>query len=148
MRPETMHDDKTRRSCLVEEAAAGEAFVIGMAGRPMVRRLGLLGSSAPCPTTSIKWLPARLPICLKALGKAAEPRHAEAAVLITSEPPLASYPVPLLFMAATESCSGAWSCRPPPAHPAQPGSPPRCSDRQPCCRLWYDLPAAVNGFPY
>ncbi|MEA5424352.1 type II toxin-antitoxin system prevent-host-death family antitoxin [Synechococcus sp. CCY9202] len=49
MRPETMHDDKTHRSRLVEEAAAGEAFVIGMAGRPMVRRLGLLGGQCTVP---------------------------------------------------------------------------------------------------
>ncbi len=44
-----MHDDITHRSSLVEEAAAGEAFVIGMVSRPMVRRLGLLGGQCTVP---------------------------------------------------------------------------------------------------
>ena len=37
MRQVNMHDAKTHLSRLVEEAAAGEAFVICKAGRPMVR---------------------------------------------------------------------------------------------------------------
>lgn len=37
MRKVNMHDAKTHLSRLVEEAAAGEPFVICKAGRPMVR---------------------------------------------------------------------------------------------------------------
>jgi prevent-host-death family protein len=37
MRQVNMHEAKTHLSRLVEEAAAGEAFVICKAGRPMVR---------------------------------------------------------------------------------------------------------------
>ena len=70
------------------------AFVICKAGRPIVRvtalddastatperrRLGLLRGQCEFPTTSIGWLPARSPICLKDLGRAADRRHASAA---------------------------------------------------------------------
>lgn len=47
-----MHEAKTHLSRLVEEAAAGDAFVICKAGRPMVRVTPLDGSQ-PLP------LPAR-----------------------------------------------------------------------------------------
>ncbi len=93
MRQVNMHEAKTHLSRLVEEAAAGEAFVICKAGRPMVRvtalddasnaapqrrRLGLLRGRARCPTTSIGWLPARSRICSRAPGRVADRRHASA----------------------------------------------------------------------
>ena len=62
MRQVNMHDAKTHLSRLVEEAAAGEPFVICKAGRPMVRvtplddqamaprrRLGLLQGQCQVP---------------------------------------------------------------------------------------------------
>ena len=64
MRQVNMHEAKTHLSQLVEEAAAGEAFVICKAGRPMVlvtpldnvaaaaaprRRLGLLQGQCQVP---------------------------------------------------------------------------------------------------
>jgi prevent-host-death family protein len=64
MRQVNMHEAKTHLSRLVEEAAAGEAFVICKAGRPMVRviplastggdltplrRLGLLAGQCQVP---------------------------------------------------------------------------------------------------
>jgi len=61
MRQVNMHEAKTHLSRLVEEAAAGEAFVICKAGKPMVRvtplddpahqprRLGLLRGHCQVP---------------------------------------------------------------------------------------------------
>ncbi|WP_411872058.1 type II toxin-antitoxin system Phd/YefM family antitoxin [Vulcanococcus limneticus] len=50
MRQVNMHDAKTHLSRLVEEAAAGEPFVICKAGRPMVRVTPLDdASTAPPP---------------------------------------------------------------------------------------------------
>ncbi|QPN69347.1 type II toxin-antitoxin system Phd/YefM family antitoxin [Synechococcus sp. CBW1108] len=64
MRQVNMHEAKTHLSRLVEEAAAGESFVICKAGRPMVRvtplneagaaaaplrRLGLLAGQCQVP---------------------------------------------------------------------------------------------------
>lgn len=50
MRQVNMHEAKTHLSRLVEAAAAGEAFVICKAGRPMVRVTALDDpSSAPPP---------------------------------------------------------------------------------------------------
>ena len=47
-----MHEAKTHLSRLVEEAAAGQAFVICKAGKPMVRvtPLAQSGDSAPMPS--------------------------------------------------------------------------------------------------
>lgn len=47
MRQVNMHEAKTHLSRLVEEAAAGSAFVICKAGRPMVRVSGLEEGGAP-----------------------------------------------------------------------------------------------------
>ncbi|MCT0224007.1 type II toxin-antitoxin system Phd/YefM family antitoxin [Synechococcus sp. CS-1328] len=48
MRQVNMHEAKTHLSRLVEEAAAGESFVICKAGRPMVRVTPLdEGTAAP-----------------------------------------------------------------------------------------------------
>ena len=41
MRKINIHEAKTHLSRLVEEAAAGEAFVIAKAGKPMVKVVGL-----------------------------------------------------------------------------------------------------------
>ncbi|WP_255093863.1 type II toxin-antitoxin system Phd/YefM family antitoxin [Synechococcus sp. J7-Johnson] len=49
MRQVNMHDAKTHLSRLVEEAAAGEAFVICKAGRPMVRVTALDDASNAAP---------------------------------------------------------------------------------------------------
>ncbi|MGL6133623.1 MAG: type II toxin-antitoxin system Phd/YefM family antitoxin [Prochlorococcaceae cyanobacterium] len=54
MRQVNMHEAKTHLSRLVEEAAAGEAFVICKAGRPMVRVTSLdEASSAPPQRTRL-----------------------------------------------------------------------------------------------
>ncbi|MFM7674542.1 MAG: type II toxin-antitoxin system Phd/YefM family antitoxin [Synechococcus sp.] len=47
MRQVNMHEAKTHLSRLVEEAAAGEGFVICKAGKPMVRVTPLEESTAP-----------------------------------------------------------------------------------------------------
>ena len=52
MRRVNMHEAKTHLSRLVEEAAAGEAFVICKAGRPMVRVTPLDGASSGPPQRS------------------------------------------------------------------------------------------------
>lgn len=44
-----MHEAKTHLSRLVEEAAAGEAFVICKAGRPMVRVIPLDSTGGDLP---------------------------------------------------------------------------------------------------
>ena len=49
MRQVNMHEVKTHLSRLVEEAAAGEAFVICKAGRPMVLVTPLDGGAAAAP---------------------------------------------------------------------------------------------------
>jgi prevent-host-death family protein len=49
MRQVNMHEAKTHLSRLVEEAAAGEAFVICKAGRPMVRVTALDDASHAAP---------------------------------------------------------------------------------------------------
>jgi antitoxin (DNA-binding transcriptional repressor) of toxin-antitoxin stability system len=49
MRQVNMHEAKTHLSRLVEEAAAGEAFVNCKAGRPMVRVTPLDNASCPTP---------------------------------------------------------------------------------------------------
>ncbi len=49
MRQLNMHEAKTHLSRLVEEAAAGEAFVICKAGRPMVLVTALDGGAAAAP---------------------------------------------------------------------------------------------------
>lgn len=52
MRQVNMHEAKTHLSRLVEEAAAGEPFVICKAGRPMVRVTPLDGASSGPPQRS------------------------------------------------------------------------------------------------
>jgi prevent-host-death family protein len=52
MRRVNMHEAKTHLSRLVEEAAAGESFVICKAGRPMVRVTALDGASSAPPQRS------------------------------------------------------------------------------------------------
>ncbi|WP_255144817.1 type II toxin-antitoxin system Phd/YefM family antitoxin [Synechococcus sp. ATX 2A4] len=49
MRQVNMHEAKTHLSRLVEQAAAGEPFVICKAGRPMVRVTALEDSSHAAP---------------------------------------------------------------------------------------------------
>ena len=49
MRQVNMHEAKTHLSRLVEEAAAGSAFVICKAGRPMVRVTPLDGADTGAP---------------------------------------------------------------------------------------------------
>ena len=49
MRQVNMHEAKTHLSRLVEEAAAGEPFVICKAGRPMVRVTPLNEAGAAAP---------------------------------------------------------------------------------------------------
>lgn len=49
MKTVNMHDAKTNLSKLVEQAAAGDSFVIAKAGKPMVRVSSL---SAPLPGTT------------------------------------------------------------------------------------------------
>jgi antitoxin (DNA-binding transcriptional repressor) of toxin-antitoxin stability system len=83
MRQVNRHEAKTHLSRLLEEVAA-EAFVIRKAGCSRVRvialdeapsvpaptcRLGLLRGQCELPTTSIRWLPVRSPICSKAHGR-------------------------------------------------------------------------------
>ncbi|SOE01702.1 type II toxin-antitoxin system Phd/YefM family antitoxin [Caenispirillum bisanense] len=46
MRSVNMHDAKTNLSRLVEEAAAGEPFIIAKAGRPMVKVVPLTEEDA------------------------------------------------------------------------------------------------------
>jgi prevent-host-death family protein len=70
MRKVNMHEAKTHLSRLVEEAAAGEAFLICKAGKPMVRvtsieasesamalprRLGLLEGQCSVPDDFDRW---------------------------------------------------------------------------------------------
>lgn len=49
MKTVNMHDAKTNLSKLVEQAAAGDSFIIAKAGKPMVRVSSL---SAPLPGTT------------------------------------------------------------------------------------------------
>lgn len=49
MRQVNMHEAKTHLSRLVEEAAAGEPFVICKAGRPLVRVTSLEGADGSSP---------------------------------------------------------------------------------------------------
>lgn len=49
MRHVNMHEAKTHLSRLVDEAAAGQSFVICKAGQPMVRVTPLSQSDAPTP---------------------------------------------------------------------------------------------------
>ena len=49
MRQVNMHEAKTHLSRLVDEAAAGDGFVICKAGKPMVRVTALTGSQASVP---------------------------------------------------------------------------------------------------
>jgi prevent-host-death family protein len=52
MKQVNMHEAKTHLSRLVEEAAAGQAFVICKAGKPMVRVTPLAQSGDPAPLAS------------------------------------------------------------------------------------------------
>ena len=52
MKRVNMHEAKTHLSRLVEEAAAGQAFVICKAGKPMVRVTPLAQSGDPSPLSS------------------------------------------------------------------------------------------------
>lgn len=49
MRQVNMHEAKTHLSRLVEEAAAGDSFLICKAGKPMVRVTSIGQSDAPRP---------------------------------------------------------------------------------------------------
>ena len=49
MRHVSLHEAKTRLFRLVEEAAAGSSFVIGKAGRPMVRVTSLNSTDTAAP---------------------------------------------------------------------------------------------------
>ena len=49
MRHVSLHEAKTHLDRLVEEAAAGSSFVIGKAGRPMVRVTPLDGADTAAP---------------------------------------------------------------------------------------------------
>lgn len=52
MKQVNMHEAKTHLSRLVEEAAAGQAFVICKAGKPMVRVTSLAQSDEAAPVHS------------------------------------------------------------------------------------------------
>ena len=52
MKRVNMHEAKTHLSRLVEEAAAGQAFVICKAGKPMVRVTPLVQSDETAPVRS------------------------------------------------------------------------------------------------
>ena len=52
MRTVNIHDAKTHLSRLVEQAAAGESFIIAKAGRPMVKVVAI---DAPKPGTETRF---------------------------------------------------------------------------------------------
>jgi prevent-host-death family protein len=49
MKQVNIHDAKTQLSKLVERAAAGEAFIIAKAGKPMVKVVPLAAGEASAP---------------------------------------------------------------------------------------------------
>jgi prevent-host-death family protein len=55
MRTINLHDAKTHLSRLVDQAAAGEAFIIAKAGRPLVQVIPL--DAPPKPTSRLGFLP-------------------------------------------------------------------------------------------
>ena len=78
MRSVNIHEAKTHLSRLVEQAAAGEPFIVAKSGKPIVKvtatnsprgpsggALDFCKAKSMCPTISTKWGARRLNRCLR-----------------------------------------------------------------------------------